>query len=351
MKAAILTKLNSPLEIVSGLEWGALERGQVLVRLAFSGVCHSQVMEARGKRGPDSHLPHLLGHEGTGEVIEVGPGVAKVRIGQQVVLGWIKSSGLDGGPTRYRAGSLQVNAGAVTTFNEMAVVSENRLVPLPEGVPLDVGVLLGCAVPTGSGILMNQIAPEPGASVAIFGLGGIGMSALMATKLFDCGTVIAVDISDTKLELAREFGATHLLNAHRLDPVEQIREITMGPGVDYSVEASGSARGIEQAFDAVRPGGGLCVFASHPAKGDRISIDPHDLIRGKQIRGSWGGQSAPDVAIPQFAELYRNGSLPLNKLITRRYALDDINEALDDLEAGRVGRPLIEIDPNLAGNT
>lgn len=351
MRAAVLTKLGAPLEVVSGLSCGALGRGQVLVRLAFSGVCHSQVMEARGKRGPDAHLPHLLGHEGTGEVVEVGGGVTKVTVGQRVVLGWIKGRGLEGGPTRYRDGTREFNAGSVTTFNEMAVVSENRLVPLPDGVPLDVGVMLGCAVPTGAGILMNEIVPVPGSSLVVFGLGGIGMSALMAAQLFECQAVIAVDVSRDKLQLAADFGATHVVDASEMDPVARVREITGGAGADYAVEASGSARVIEQAVDTIRTNGGLCVFASHPPSGERISIDPHDLISGKQIRGSWGGRSMPDEALPKFAVLYGDGRLPLEKLISQRYALHDINDALDDLEAGRVGRPLIEIDPDLGGRS
>jgi S-(hydroxymethyl)glutathione dehydrogenase/alcohol dehydrogenase len=304
-------------------------------------------MEARGRRGADPHLPHLLGHEGTGRVVEVGADVTKVRPGDAVVLGWIKGVGLEGGPVRYEADGRRFNAGSVTTFNDFAVVSENRLVALPPGVGLDVGVLLGCAVPTGSGIIVNEIAPAPGSSLCVFGLGGVGLSALMATRLFDLETVIAVDVSREKLALATTFGATHTLNAGELDPVEEIRQITRGQGVDYAVEATGNARVIEQAFESVRSGGGLCVFASHPDSGERIRLDPHALISGKQIRGSWGGRSAPDSDLPRFAELYRAGRLPLEALVTRRYPLEEINEALDDLEAGRVARPLIEIAPAL----
>lgn len=347
----MLTSLGEPLEIISGLRWPALTRGQVLVRLAYSGVCHSQLMEARGHRGPDAYLPHLLGHEGTGEVVELGPGVTKVGVGDPVVLGWIEGQGLDGGPASYAVGERVVNAGRVTTFNEMAVVSENRLVRLPEGVPLDVGVLLGCAVPTGSGILMNEVDPEPGSTLAVFGLGGIGLSALMAAALFECREVIAVDLAPEKLELASSFGATRRVDASKVDPVEAILEATNGRGVDFAVEASGNARVIEQAFRSVRTGGGLCVFASHPASGDRISLDPHDLIKGRQIRGSWGGSSLPDDALPRFAALYREGRLPLEKLITHRYPLEGINEALDALDSGHVGRPLIEIDPALGAAT
>ncbi len=349
MRAAVLTALDAPLEIVAGIECPAPGVGQVLVKLAYSGVCHSQLMEVRGRRGVDKYLPHLLGHEGTGKVIEIGAGVTKVRPGGLVVLGWIRGSGLDGGGVRYRCGCLPgvVNAGAVTTFNEYALVSENRLVPMPEGVPLDLAVLFGCAVPTGAGIVINDLRPKPGSHLAVFGLGGIGMSALMATMLFDCAQVIAVDVSASKLELARSFGASHTIDASKEDPVLAIRALTQGASVDYAVEASGRARVIEQAFDAVKRGGGVCLFASHPEHGERISIDPYELICGKQIRGSWGGSSDPDRDIPIFAQLYREGRLPLEKLITRRYALGEINEALDDLEHERVGRPLIEIDTTL----
>lgn len=352
MKAAVLKRLNEPLVVFSDVEYGEPGRGQVLVKLAYSGVCHSQLMEVRGRRGPDPYLPHLLGHEGTGKVLQIGEGVTKVHPGDLVVLGWIKGLGLDGGGVRYRCSCIEqaINAGAVTTFNEYALVSENRLVCLPSGVPLDVAVLFGCAVPTGAGIVTNDIKPAQDSSIAVFGLGGIGMSALMATMLFKCSKVIAVDVSAEKLELALSFGATHVVNAKLTDATAEIRRLTGGLGVDYAIEASGQTSVIEQAFESVRRGGGLCVFASHPEHGRRISIDPYELICGKQIRGSWGGSSNPDRDIPMFASLYLQGRLPLEKLLTKRYALDEINEALDDLEHHRVGRPLIEIDPSLGGS-
>jgi S-(hydroxymethyl)glutathione dehydrogenase/alcohol dehydrogenase len=349
MKAAVLKELNKPLVLVSNLEYGSPARGQVLVKLAYSGVCRSQLMEVRGRRGEDSYLPHLLGHEGSGKVVAVGQGVSKVNVDDLVVLGWIKGHGLEGGGAKYRCDcfSQQINGGGVTTFNEYALVSENRVVPLPAGVPLDVAVLFGCAVPTGAGIITNDLQPKPGSTIAIFGLGGIGMSALMATMLFKCARVIAVDVASDKLSLARSFGATHTIDASMCDPIGEIRSLTEGLGVDYAVEASGQAKVIEQAFSSIRRGGGVCVFASHPEHGTKISIDPYELICGKQIRGSWGGASNPDRDIPIFAQLYLEGKLPLEKLITKRYPLEAINEALDDLEYNRVGRPLIEIDKSL----
>jgi S-(hydroxymethyl)glutathione dehydrogenase/alcohol dehydrogenase len=347
MKAAVLYELGRPLRIVDDVDVPGVEHGQVKVRLAYSGVCHSQLMEVRGARGHDPYLPHLLGHEGSGVVAEVGAGVTKVRPGDRVILGWIKGSGLDVPGPRYRRGDETLNAGGVTTFNEYAVISENRCTVLPEGLPMDVAVLFGCALPTGAGIVTNALQPEPGSTVAVFGLGGIGMSAMMACRLYDCEKVIAVDISKDKLALAKALGATAVIDASTGDPVDEVRRLTGGKGVDYSVEAAGSVATIEQAFNSVRRGGGRCVFASHPPQSARISLDPYELICGKQIAGTWGGASNPDRDIPRFAEMYLSGRLPLEKMLTRRYRLEDINLALDDLEQHRVGRPIIEIDPSI----
>jgi S-(hydroxymethyl)glutathione dehydrogenase/alcohol dehydrogenase len=345
MKAAILFSCGESLRVVEGIEMPELARGQVHVRIAYSGVCHSQLLEVRGSRGPDRYLPHLLGHEGTGTVIATGEGVTKVAPGDRVVLSWIKGDGLDVSGPKYRLGDTVINAGSVTTFNTHALVAENRCVALPDGLPLDVAALLGCAVPTGAGIVFNEIAPEPGAHVAVFGLGGIGMVALMALRAAECGRIIAVDVEPAKLESAVAFGATDVIDARTEDPVQTIRELTGGQGVDYAIEAAGRTRTIEQAFETVRKFGGLCVFASHPPTGERIALDPHDLISGKRIRGSWGGATRPDTDIPRYAALYREGRLPLDRLLGRRYTLDEINTALNDLASGKVMRPLIVIAP------
>jgi S-(hydroxymethyl)glutathione dehydrogenase/alcohol dehydrogenase len=347
MKAAILQALNVPLYVRDDIELPVLRRGQVLVKLAYSGVCHSQLMEVKGKRGEDAYLPHLLGHEGSGVVVQIGPDVAKVRSGDRVVLGWIKGSGIEAGGVQYKCPDGILNGGGVTTFNDYAVVSENRCVKVPDGVPMDIAALFGCAVLTGAGIITNSVRPTKGSSIAIFGLGGIGLSALMGLVSFDCEMVIAVDISEDRLRLAEEFGATHTINAVECDPVQAIRDLTDGRGADYTVEAAGRCDTIEKAFDAVRRGGGLCVFASHPSHGSRISLDPFEMICGKQIIGSWGGGSDPDRDIPIYADLYLKGRLPLGKLITNRYSLEEVNQALDDLKQNKVVRPLIIINSAL----
>lgn len=348
LKAAVLVDINQPLLILDRVTVPNLLRGQVLVRLAYSGVCHSQLMEARGLRGDDRFLPHMLGHEGTGRVEAIGEGVTKVKVGDWVVLGWIKGQGLDALGVQYQHVGGVINAGGVTTFNEMAVVAENRIVGLPSGVPLDVGVLFGCALPTGAGIITNTLKPEKGSTIAFFGLGGIGLSALMATKLFECKKVIAIDVNDQKLKLAKEFGATDTINPSTQNVLSQIINLTNGRGLDYAVEATGNSSVIELAFESIRRAGGLCIFASHPPHGNKISIDPFELICGKRIQGSWGGDSKPDEDIPKFGNLYRKGLLPLERLITKKYRLDQINDALDDLEQKKVGRPIIEISVELA---
>jgi S-(hydroxymethyl)glutathione dehydrogenase/alcohol dehydrogenase len=190
---------------------------------------------------------------------------------------------------------------------------------------------------------MNTVQPRAGSSLAILGLGGIGLSALVAAAMFRCEKLIAIDIDEEKLRSARQFGATHTLNATSVNALDAVREITSGIGVDYSIEASGLARNIELAFSMVRKNGGRCVFASHPAADERICLDPFDLICGKQIEGSWGGESRPDRDVPIYAEAFLAGCLPLKELLTRRYTLDEINVALDDLANRRVIRALLEI--------
>jgi S-(hydroxymethyl)glutathione dehydrogenase/alcohol dehydrogenase len=349
-KAAVLVEQKKDLDIIKNIEIPNLKKGQVLVKLAFSGVCHSQIMEIEGLRGEDKYIPHLLGHEGSGLVIKTGPEVKKVSEGDRVVLGWIKGSGIDAGGTCYMADKQVINAGAVTTFNDYAVVSENRLVIVPSKIPMDIAALFGCAVLTGSGIITNTIKPQNGTSIAFYGLGGIGISALAASKLYSFSKIIAVDINLDRLLLAKEFGATHTVNPIEEDPVSFIKDCTDGKGVDYAVDAAGLVKTIEQSFDSVKTNGGLAVFASHPKYGEKISLDPFDLISGKQIIGSWGGGANPDIDIPKFADLYKSGDLPLDKLITKKYNLNEINKAIEDLKSGNVIRPIIEIDSSIKNN-
>lgn len=341
-EAAVLFETGQPLRLVN-LKIPELKRGQVLVEVAYSGVCHSQLLEVRGKRGPDRFLPHTLGHEGSGTVLEAGAGVTKVKPGDRVVLSWIKGSGSDVPSTVYRSAEGAVNSGAISTFMRHMITCENRVTPIPEAMPLREAALLGCAIPTGAGIVLNTANVRPENSVAVFGVGGIGLSAVLAADSVHARTIIAVDVFDRKLEHARQVGATHLINARRQDPLAAILEITDGRGVDYAIEAAGQRETMETAFRAVRDNGGLCILAGNLPRGQRICVDPFDLIKGKRIVGTWGGATQPDCDIPMYVDRYLSGTFRVDGLITHTDSLEHVNRALDDLEHGRVGRTLIDM--------
>jgi len=340
----VLQETGQPLVHVEGIEIPALAPGQVLVRIAYAGLCHSQLMEVRGKRGPDRFLPHLLGHEATGTVLATGKGVNKVTPGDQVVLGWIRGDGIETGGIRYRHGEMVINAGAVATFATHAVVSENRCVPLPPTMPADLGVLLGCALPTGAGMVLNTLQPTAGQTLAVVGLGGIGLAALLAACTVSGLTIAALDTEENKRTLARRIGASMVFDPQAPDFGTRWHQ-AFPASVDFCVEAAGLVESIELGFSLVRRGGGRCLFASHPANGETIRIDPYELICGKRLEGSWGGQTQPDRDIPHLATLYAEGKLPLELLLDRRYRLTEINQAIDDLEARRITRALIEVCP------
>jgi S-(hydroxymethyl)glutathione dehydrogenase/alcohol dehydrogenase len=343
-KAAILTAIDQPLEIVT-LELPDLEHGQVAVDVHFSGVCRSQLMEARGGRGVDRWLPHMLGHEGSGVVRDIGPGVTRFKAGDRVVLGWLRNSGVDAKGARYRrmcGCKSWVNAGRVTTFSTATIVSESRLIPLPADVPMDVAVLFGCALPTGAGMVLNQVQAKETDCVVVVGLGGIGLSALMTLLAIGVARVIAVDVSDERLALATRLGAHAVFNSSTEGAAAAILDTTEG-GADVCIESGGTVDSIEFGFSIIKASGGRLYFASHPPDGQFIRLRPHELISGKSIHGSWGGASKPQEDSERLAALYRSGRLPLEMLLGKRYALSQINEALDDLEAGRVLRPLIDL--------
>jgi S-(hydroxymethyl)glutathione dehydrogenase / alcohol dehydrogenase len=338
-KAAILERLGDPL-VVKEIEIPELARGQVLVKVLFSGVCRSQLMEVRGSRGQDPWLPHLLGHEGSGVVLDIGPEVSKVKPGDEVILGWIKGGGLDVPGAKYICGDQIINSGQVTTFSNYTIASESRLVIKPPSLSFDIAVLYGCALPTGAGMVLNELKPHVSQSVVVLGLGGIGLSALIALKATGLNSIIAIDVSEEKLVLAKRLGAMHVFNSRQKDLRKSVLELTDG-GADFCVESGGQVKTIELGFSLVHKNRGKLLFASHPPEGDVIRLAPHELISGKKISGSWGGATLPDRDIPRMNSLFLKKKIPLENFLTKRYDLEDINRALEDLEAGHVFRPLI----------
>ena len=340
--AAVLREINQPLQIEE-LTIPLLKKGQVLVEVAYSGICHSQLNEIHGLKGEDKFLPHTLGHEGSGVVLEIGPDVTKVKHGDHVVLTWIKGSGHDVSSTQYprKDGSI-VNSGAISTFMTQAVISENRLVPIPKEMPLTEAALLGCAIPTGAGIVMNTAHLQPGQSLAVFGCGGIGLSSILAAKMVGAAVIIAIDIREQKLIQAKEIGATHIINVSNQDTSGEIHSIMGGQGVDFAIEAAGQKMTMETAFTSVKDKGGLCILTGNLPTGQNISIDPFDLIKGKRIMGTWGGETDPDKDIVNYVESFLSGQLKLDFFTSHIAKLSDINQALQSFNKGNVNRVLIE---------
>lgn len=347
--AAVLTEINKPLQIEE-LSIPPLKKGQVLVEVAYSGICHSQLNEIHGLKGEDKFLPHTLGHEGSGIVLETGPDVTKVKPEDHVVLTWIKGNGHDVPSAQYiRKDGALVNSGAISTFLTHAIISENRLVSITKQMPLKEAALLGCAIPTGAGIVKNTAKIKPGQTMAVFGCGGIGLSAILMagsinmTNKSNRTMIIAIDIMDTKLNLAQTLGATHIINAHKTDSLKSIMDITNGIGVNFAIEAAGLCETMETAFCCVRDNGGLCILAGNLPLGKTIQIDPFNLIKGKQIVGTWGGETNPDDDIPLYEKSILSGKIDLKPLITQNYILPQINDAVREMETVAAGRSLIKL--------
>jgi S-(hydroxymethyl)glutathione dehydrogenase/alcohol dehydrogenase len=340
-QAAILVETGKPM-VIADITTPDLNPGQVLVEIAYSGACGTQLMEIRGDKGEDKWLPHCLGHEGTGTVIETGTAVTKVSVGDQVVLSWLKGAGIEAGGALYDWDGRRVNAGGVCTFQRHSVVSENRLTKLPEGLPMDVAVLLGCAAPTGMGAVINVLQVRAGDRIAIFGTGGIGLNACIAAALSGASVVIGVDPCENRRALALRYGATHVVDPADGDAIAQILAIVPG-GVDFAVEATGIPQVMAQAIHATRAQGGRAVVIGNARFGSTLLLDPSAFNQGKSIMGTWGGDSVPDRDYQKYGRLLGNGRFAARDLLSKPYALGDVNAALDDLGAGRISRPLIDM--------
>lgn len=340
-EAAVLVELAKPL-VMAELEIPTLKPGQALVEIAYSGACGSQVNEVMGLKGEDKWLPHCLGHEGTGTVLETGSSVAKVKAGDKVVLSWIKGSGIEAGGTVYKCGAKTVNAGAVTTFQRHALVSENRLTLVPAGLSMEVAVLLGCAAPTGMGAVANVLGAKAGDSVAILGTGGIGLNACMAAAFAGAMPIIGVDPAASRRDLAKRYGCTHVIDPTNADVVAEIRKIVPG-GVDLAVEATGFPAVMDQAVNATRQQGGRAVVIGNAKAGSKLALDPSVFNQGKSLLGTWGGDSVPDRDYTRFGRLLSSGCFPVAELLSKPYRLHEIDLALRDLASGKVSRPLIDM--------
>jgi S-(hydroxymethyl)glutathione dehydrogenase / alcohol dehydrogenase len=344
MKAAVLVELNKPLEVAELELPQELTCGQVLVKVHYSGICGAQLNEIAGAKGPDKFLPHLLGHEGSATVLEVGPAVRTMKKGDRVVMHWRPSAGVQSETPSYRWNGRKVNSGWVTTFNEYAVVSENRLTPIPDNFDLKVAPLFGCAVTTAMGVINNDAQVKIGQSVVVFGVGGTGINIVQAAMMVSAHPIVGVDLIYSKEEMARRFGATHFLNSRKTaDLAGEIRKIVGSAGADVVIDTTGNAGVIEQAYNLTHPDG-KTILVGVPRKGDHVSIYTLPLHFKKILTGSHGGSTEPHIDIPRYIRLVQCGKLHLDGLITHEFPLDEINEALRVFRTGEAGRILITMD-------
>jgi S-(hydroxymethyl)mycothiol dehydrogenase len=331
--------------------------GEVLVRLRASGVCHTDLHIRDGAIGT---LPILLGHEGAGVVEAVGPGVQSPRPGDYVILAWrapcglcrfcrvgllhLCAASLNGQPRQHTpGGQYPPPVMGLGTFATHTVVHAAQAVPVTEAIPPEQACLIACGVMTGVGAVLYTAGVRPGASVAIFGAGAVGTSVIQGARLAHASKIIAVDVSPQKLAWARQFGATHTVNAAEGDPVEQIKALTDGFGVNFAFEAVGHPDVLAQVL-ACRDLAGVATLIGVPGRGRTLTLDlPRYFDLGGSLRVSWYGDCLPSRDFPLLVEWYLRGELLLDELITRRIALAGVDDAFAAMERGETLRSVISL--------
>jgi aryl-alcohol dehydrogenase len=361
--AAVVESAGAPFAL-GPMELGDVRPDEVRVRMTASGICHTDLLIRDGSF--PTPMPVVLGHEGAGVVEEVGSAVTSVSAGDRVALSYAScgacptcASGRpfhcadffarnfmaarpDGTTALSREGEpVHSHFFGQSSFATGAIVNEGSVVVIADDIPFEIVAPFGCGIQTGAGSVINALRPQAGSSIAIFGAGGVGLSAVMGAVICGCDPIIAVDVRALRLELARELGATHTVNAAESDPVEAIREITRG-GVDTSLEASGVPGVLRQAVDALASDS-VCGLIGGPPLGTEERLDVNGLLAtGRTVRGLVEGHSVPQVFIPKLVDLWRGGRLPIDRLV-RAYDFDQINEAADDALAGDVVKPVLRI--------
>ena len=345
-RAAIHTNTGQPLT-VDTIEISSPKEDYVNVKMLSSGICHSQLHQIEN---PEFPTPALLGHEGTGIVTEIGKNVSHVKEGDLTIVTWVPRDPIVG---RWvpEPGNMTWNEiplkGPQATWCEDVSVWSGYVVKIDDDSPKDISSIVGCAILTGAGAVLNTAKVRPNESVAVYGVGGVGISSIKMASILEAYPIIAVDIDDSKLEFSKKFGATHTVNSLKTDPIEAIHEIT-SVGADYAFDAIGLKITNEQILPSVRGGGpgadnigGMAVMIGMPGK--EMTVDPsHFMFHQRQYRGSLGA-TYPDKDFNMFLRWHKEGKFPLEELVTKRYKLNQINEACDDLKNGKIlGRAIME---------
>lgn len=362
IQAAVVRQKGGPFKIEE-VELDEPRADEVLVRMVATGVCHTDLV-ARDQHLPIP-LPGVFGHEGSGIVEKVGSYVTKVKPGDHVVMSYLSCGTCvscakgtpswclnflpsnfagarpDGSTTMKKNGeAIHGSFFGQSSFGTYAIASERNVVKVQDDVPLEILGPMGCGFQTGAGGVINSLHPKAGSSIAVFGVGSVGLSAIMAAYASGCTTIIAVDVTPARLEMAKELGATHIVNSHSVDPVEEIRRIT-GGGVEYSLECAGIPQVLRQAVDTLT-WGGVCGLIGVAPMGVEVSLDMQNILNGRTLKGVVEGDSNADVFIPQLIELYKQGRFPFDRMITF-YPFDQINQAAEDSEKGKTLKAVLRM--------
>ncbi|MDQ6927167.1 MAG: Zn-dependent alcohol dehydrogenase [Actinomycetota bacterium] len=363
--AAVLTDLDRPLELWDDLEVGAPGPGEVAVRMAASGVCHSDLSMQDGTL--PIPLPAVLGHEGAGVVRRVGDGVSDLAPGDHVVVSWVPQCGhcyfclrgqpqlctdadtvlitgglLDGTPRLSGRGRPVHQMCGCGTFSEESIVAATAAVKVPTDLDLTKAALLSCGVLTGVGAAINTAQIEPGDTVAVVGCGGVGLNVIQGARIAGAGAILAIDVNEPKLELARHLGATATVNASKVDPVAAVRDMSGERGADVAFEAIGLGPTIAQTIEMTRRGG-QAILVGLPRMEVMLTLPAMMtvILQERTIKGCWYGSADIRRDIPRLVELYRHGTLKLDELVARTIGLDEVNQAFTAMRAGEAGRSVI----------
>ncbi|PVE74509.1 zinc-binding alcohol dehydrogenase [Priestia megaterium] len=366
MKAAVMTGVNAPLEILA-VDLAAPKANEVLVKIEATGVCHSDLNALEDSSTP---TPTILGHEGAGIVTAVGLNVKTVKVGDKVALSWVPYCGtcefcvtgavhlcdsafgpmfngtlLDGTSRLSKDGELVFHNSLLSTFAEYAVVPEMSCIKLPDEMPMAQASLIGCGVATGYGAAVNAAKVTPGSTVAVFGIGGVGVNAIQGARIAGASKIIACDVKPANLELAKTFGATHTINVASEEASQALKALTGGHGVHFAIDCTGHTKATESAWEGTRKGGTVVVVgAFNPSMSINLPGGGFHRV-GKVLKGSFYGDTQPFRDFPKIAQLYLDGKFMLDELILGRMQLDDINEAFQsfhDCNCVNVGRSVIE---------
>lgn len=365
-RAAVMTGIDQPLEIRDDVEVEAPHAGEIKIRMGASGVCHSDLSMQNGTMM--AAAPIVLGHEGAGIVEEVGEGVTNLEPGDHVVVSWVPqcgdcffcnrdqgylcenanaalaTGGLLDGTTRFMSqGAPLFQMAASGTFSEVSIIPAIGAVKIPNDLDMKIAALIGCGVLTGTGAAMNTANIREGDTVAVVGCGGVGLNVIQGARIAGAGEIIAIDMNETKLQLAKEFGATATVNASQADAVSQVMEMTGQRGADVAFEVIGLQQTIDQTITMVRRGG-QAILVGVPKMDAMVTLPAFFgvVLAEKTIKGCWYGSSNVQKDVPKLIELYKKGDLKLDELISRTISLDQVNEAFDAMKTGEVARTVIE---------